>query len=256
MRAADRACRRTVLAAILAAPAALGSPALASHALAAETQSGAVRLSVTLNPDRLGAHSRLTLAVDYEGGNGLPLPMRGSVIRMPAGMSLDVPSLRDCSPSRLLEDGASACPPQSRLGGGHALLVTELGSERVTEQAGLSIAVGPPENLHPTFEILASGYSPVAERRVLTGTVLPAGAPYGEALALSIPPIPTLAGAPDASVLSLTLAIGSPAAAGHRPLNSLLLPSSCPRGGFPFAARFLYAGGSSQTSKARVPCPR
>ncbi|HEY1688549.1 MAG TPA: hypothetical protein VGF95_06750 [Solirubrobacteraceae bacterium] len=246
----------SALAAVLAGFACDTAPALAATTPSSDTPGTSARLAASLHPDRLGAHARLTLTVDYAGGAGVPLAVRRSVISMPAGMSLDVPSLRSCSGTRLLEHGAGACPPQSRLGRGHALLATELEDEIVTERASLSIAIGPPQNLHPTFEILARGSTPVAEQRVLTGMVVPASPPYGEALAMSIPPIPTLATAPYASVLNLSLAIGTPVAQGHRRVNSVVIPSSCPRGGFPFAAEFVYANGASESSRATVPCPR
>ncbi|HYM45571.1 MAG TPA: hypothetical protein VES65_05345 [Solirubrobacteraceae bacterium] len=181
--------------------------------------------------------------------------MRRSVLRFPAGLSLDVPHLRSCTAARLRARGASGCPVQSRLGGGHALVEVHAGSQIIAEEATLWAFLGPPQNLQPTFEILAQGYTPIDERMVLSGAVLPDRAPYGEELVMSIPPIPTLALEPDASIVTFALTIGAHGRRLRHDANTVLVPSSCPAGGFPFAAEFTYADGSSGRALAAVPCP-
>jgi hypothetical protein len=234
---------------------ALAQPIAASSTPQPQTTAS---LAPSLAPDRLGAHAALTFRIHYAGGEfGVPLPVRQSVLQMPAGLSLDLPILRSCSATRLLARGPGACPAQSRLGGGHALVAVHLASETITENATMSVFLGPPHNLQPTFEILAQGYTPIDERRILTGTVRPASPPYGEELVMQIPPIPTLALEPDASISDFSLTIGARTSNSTRnDANSVVIPSSCPAGGFPFAATFTYADGSSGSSRATVPCPR
>jgi hypothetical protein len=209
-------------------------------------------ITPSLFPDRPGARAALTLTVHYAGGEfSVPSPVRRSVLRLPAGMSLDVPSLRSCSAARLRARGASGCPARSRLGSGYALVETHTGSQTTTENVSLRAFLGPPNNLQPTFEILAQGYTPLEKRVVFTGSVLSDSPPYGEALEMSIPPVPTLPLEPDASIVTFSLTVG---ASRGKHQNSVLLPSSCPAGGFPFAARFTYADGSDSQALARVPC--
>ncbi len=211
----------------------------------------------SLSPDRLGAKAALTVTISYTGGQfGVPTPVRRSILRFPAGLSLDLPSLRSCPSARLLARGPSTCPAQSEIGGGHALAEAHEGTENISENATLWAFLGPPQNLQPTFEILAQGYTPIDKRVVLNGTVLPASAPYGEALSIAIPPIPTLAFEPDASVVVFSLTIGTSGRHTRHDANAVLVPSSCPVDGFPFAAEFTYADGSSGSSVATVPCPR
>ena len=62
---------------------------------------------------------------------------------------------------------------------------------------------------------------------------------------MPIPPIATLTFEPDASVSSVSLTIGARALR-TRDANRELVPSSCPPGGFPFAAEFTYADGQRQ----------
>lgn len=213
-------------------------------------------IAPSLSPNRLGAKATLTFTVSYAGVELLvPSPVRRAILHFPAGLRLDIPKLRSCAAARLRAHGASGCPAQSRIGSGHALVESHTGSQTITEHITLRAFLGPPRNLRPTFAILAQGYTPIQERVVLKGTVLADRAPYGEALDMSIPPIPTLPNEPDASIVTFSLTVG--ASRRHRPrdANTVVVPSSCPVGGFPFAGEFTYADGSAGAALATTPCP-
>jgi hypothetical protein len=249
-RVTVRAVRPALLAVGLALLACAVSTAIAQA-------STSVTIAPSLVPDRLGAKGALLFTIRFAGGeSGVPSPVRRSLWRLPAGLSLEIPHLRSCAAARLRARGASGCPVQSRIGSGHALAEVHAGSQIITERIALWIFVGPPQNVSPSFEVLGQGYTPFDERMVFTGTVLSDRAPYGEDLIMSMPPIPTLPLEPDASILTLTLTIG----ASKRPLshtaNTVVVPSSCPANGFPFAAEFTYADGSSTGALATTPCPR
>ncbi len=210
----------------------------------------------SFSPDRLGAKAAFTFAVHFAGGQfGVPSPVRGAVVRFPPGLTLDIPKLRSCSKAQLLAHGAGGCPARSQIGSGHALADVHAGATVEREEAAVSAFVGPPRGNNPTIEILGQGYSPLDERVVITATVLPDNPPYGEKLVMSIPAIPTIPLEPYASTVSFSLTIGGKAANKRHNPNTVLLPSHCPAGGFPFAAEFTYAGGSTSDSTATVPCP-
>ena len=64
-------------------------------------------IAPSLAPDRLGARASLTFTIHYSGGEfGVPAAVRRSVLRLPAGMSLEVPSLHSCNPARLRARGS------------------------------------------------------------------------------------------------------------------------------------------------------
>ncbi len=213
-------------------------------------------LTPLLSPDRLGATGALSFTIHYaDSAANVPPPMRRSILRFPAGLTLEVPRLSSCSVSRLRARGADGCPADSMLGRGHALIEARVGSQTIAENVSLWVFLGPLHNLTPTVEILGQGYTPFDERVVLVGTMLPAGGPYGEALALSIPPISTLPLEPDASIVTFSLVIGAPVQRRAHDANTIRLPAVCPQGGFPFAAEFTYADGSSGSSVTTVPCP-
>ncbi len=213
-------------------------------------------ITPTLSPDRIGAEGALQLTIDYSSDeSAVPLPVSSSVLRFPAGLGVEIPHLRSCSLTRLRAQGPKACPPQSLLGHGHAIAEAQAGSQIVSEGIQLTLFVGPFHNLQPTFEILGQGYTPFDERVVLTGTVRPDNPPYGEDLVLSIPPIPTLPLEPDASIVSMSLTVGTAKPRHPITVNTIVVPPSCPAGGFPFAAEFTYADGSTSSALADAVCP-
>jgi hypothetical protein len=234
-------------------------PALA-QAQTPATQTPATPTSATiapsLSPDRLGARAALTFTIRYAGGaDDVPSPVRRSVVRFPAGLTLDIPHLRSCHAAWLLSRGPGGCPAQSAIGRGHARSEVRSGAQTITEDVALWAFVGPPQDGKPTLELYGQGYAPVQDQVVVTGTVLSGRAPYGEELVIPVPPIPTLPTEPDASTSSFSLTIGASARHRTSDANTVLVPSRCPAGGFPFAAEFTYADGSTGSALATAPCP-
>lgn len=217
----------------------------------------AASIAPSLSPNRLHARAALTFTMGFSGGRfGVPTPVSHVTVRFPAGMTLDIPHLSSCPAARLRAHGASGCPARSQIGRGHALAEIHAGTENIAEEASLWAFLGPPHNLQPTFEILAEGYTPLEERKVFTGAVIPDVAPYGEALTMSVPPIPTLMFEPDASIANFTLTVGPDKRHRTPGETAIRVPASCPTGGFPFAAEVLYADGSTSDTLATSPCPR
>jgi hypothetical protein len=238
--------------AVLAICIALTAPAGAEESAATPTVA-AIRPS--FSPDRLDAKAAFTFTVHYTGGEfGVPSPVRRAVVHFPPGLQMNIPSIRECTRARLQAQGAKGCPKRSLIGVGHSLADIHAGAGIESEEATVWAFLGTPQNGNPTIEILGQGYTPLYERVVTTGTVLQDHAPYGEELVMSIPPIPTLPLEPDASITSFSLTVGGARFRAHDP-NTIIVPSHCPAGGFPFAADFTYADGSTSTSTATVPCP-
>ncbi len=249
--------RPRVRAALLAVPASVVL-ACATPAGSAPTSGSQIPATIAalFHPDRLGAMGALTVTIDLAGGPlGDPPPLRRSVLRLPAGLGIEVPHLRSCEPERLRLLGARGCPAQSRLGVGRALVRAPLGSQLLGESISLWVFLGPLRNLQPTFEMLAQGYTPFDERVVFSGSVLPDNPPYGEDLVLSLPSIPTLPLEPDASIAWMSLTIGSSRRSAREP-NTTVEPTRCPPSGFPFAAELTYADGSTQDVSTTTSCPR
>jgi hypothetical protein len=185
----------------------------------------------------------------------VPAPVRQATLSFPAGLTLEIPRLVSCSLVRLRAHGVKDCPAAARVGIGRAVTVVLAGSQLLTEGVALTAFLGPLRGLQPTVLLVGQGYSPVERRIVLTAVLGVGRAPYGEQMVIAIPAIPTLPLEPDASLatLSLTAGTGSRRA---RDRDAVRVPSTCPRGGFPFAGEFVYADGSHGTSLTTAPCPR
>jgi hypothetical protein len=236
---------------------ALATAAACLGAATAPTIAGAATTSAAIQPSfqpyRLGARVAATLSLRFSGGpQGVPAPLRGAVLRLPAGLRIDLAGVGVCPVSRLRGRAATGCSPASLLGRGQALTKVHAGSQTLFEQAAIRIFRGPDHGARPSFEILGHGDTPLYQNTLSTAVLEPDTAPYGSKLVVSVPAIPTLMGEPDASFSSLSLTLGR--AAGGSP-GAVLLPRRCPAGGFGFAASFIYADGSTGSASARLPCP-
>jgi hypothetical protein len=228
---------------------ALPAPARAAPATTATIVS-------SLSPNRLRAHAALTFTIHFSGGESdLPVAVRRSVLKFPAGMSISIPTLHSCSARRLRVRGTRGCSALARLGGGHVLLEARAGSQIITEAVALSAFLGPPRNLQPILEVLGQAYTPYDQRTVLTGAVVQADPPYGEGMIMDIPPIPTVPLEPNASIVTLSLTIGASKRQRVSNADAIIVPRACPAGGFPFGAEFTYADGSHSAATTTAPCP-
>lgn len=232
--------------------------ACATPAWAATQTETNASIRPSLLPNRLGASTALTLAFRFVGGGeGVPTPLREMVVRLPAGLAVNLRAAAICPPSRLRSRGASGCSSKSLVGRGHALMKVHAGSLAVAENATISIYRGPNRGSRQTLAILSQGSTPLDESTIITGVLTSDTGQYGSKLTVSVPAIPTLVLEPDASFVSLSLTVGG---IGRRPrahaaAGSILVPRSCPATGFPFAAQFTFAGGSTASASATVACP-
>lgn len=204
-------------------------------------------LTPSFSPDRLGAPAALTLAIRYRNSQGgVPAPVTHTLVDLPAGVSFNLGGVSVCSRAHVAR---GACPASSKVGSGGTLSEAHLGTLSLTENATLTAYRGPNQGVRPTMEIVSQGLTPLIEREVMTAVVEADAPPYGPALALSIPPIPTLPTEPNASIVRFSLTVG----AGRGGL--VRVPHTCPSGGFPFAASFTFADASTAQTTATARCP-
>jgi hypothetical protein len=222
--------------------------------LGATTAQAATDVSVfpIVQPYSLGAHAKATISLRFFGGaNGVPAPLRGLVLQLPAGLGVDLSGVATCPAARLRARGAAGCPAGSLIGRGRATLEVHAGSQTLPESAAISVFRAPDRGGHHAFAIYGRGQTPLDETTISTAILLGDGSPYGSKLVVAVPPIPTLTFEPDASYTTLSLTIGG---TGRAP-NPIVIPSRCPRGGFAFGTSFSFADGSHAGESGRLPCP-
>ncbi len=212
-------------------------------------------------PERLG--SATTVSFDFlisDPDSGLPAPLMGVQIGYPSNLGFVTSGLgvAACSPVVLEGAGPAGCPPDSRMGAGSARAVLPIGPELVSEQVRLELFAAPSADGHLHVLVYASGAYPVIAQVVMSGVLL-AGH-----LSIVVPPIPGLPAGPYVAVTEMQLTLGGhltyyervgARTVSYRPAG-VGLPRHCPRGGFPFSARFAFSDGASAHADTAVPCPR
>lgn len=250
--------KRALTAALVAlALATMGTPAAGAPA---------VRLWSTLRPERLGASTTVSIGFRLAAGTtgAEASPLSAFTVRLPAGMGLAASSLglRTCSVDALLVDGAGACPGESAMGFGSALVQAPFGSQTVLERARISIFMAPSANGNTTMLFYFDGRRPVLAPLVLESQVIPSR--NSSLLSTPIEPISTGPGAPDAALVALQVQLGTPnlryykhehhRLIAYRP-KGLDVPEACPRSGFVFAASFTFLDGAHAYARTALPCP-
>jgi hypothetical protein len=240
---------------IVGAALAAGAAALPAAAQAGEAS---VSMHPSFLPNRLGASTAFTLAFRFSGGElGIAPPLRQVAVQLPAELRITLAGVKTCPLSSLKRKGPRACPKNSLVGRGHALLEVHAGSQAVPEEAALSVFRGPNREGLATFEIFGQGETPLYQSAVSTEILETAKAPYGWRTVTSVPPIPTVMYEPNASFNSISLTVGgirrTPRA--HAAAGAILEPRHCPAGGFPFAANVTFASNETASASATIPCP-
>jgi hypothetical protein len=216
-------------------------------------------MKAAFTPERLGAPTAVSLSFKIASREA-PALLAGVEFRYPGnlGFATSGLGLASCSPAELEAQGPAACPANSRMGYGSALVEIPIGPETVKERAQVALIAGPSQDGFIRILVCATGLSPVAARLVLSTQLLPGS------LNITVPPIPSLPEAPYVAVTQMHLTLGGPLTyyeqirgrqvAYHPP--GVSLPRSCPRRGFPFAARFDFLGGGHASARTSVACPR
>jgi hypothetical protein len=224
-------------------------------------------LHASFSPNRLGASTTISFAFRVATTEGLaPSPMTSLDLRMPAGINYTSTTLglAICKPEALLAEGLAGCSPNSRLGYGSALVEVPFGVGSGKEIPELQAVMGPPRNGNIVVLFYANGLWPVYAQLVFTGEVLPDAGRYGSRLATTVPPVQSVAGGPDVSIVSAQTTIGPSHLTYYRHRHGRLVPfhpigvsapERCPRGGFPFSAEFGFQDGSRTSASTAVPCP-
>jgi len=216
-------------------------------------------------PDKLGAPANLSAnAVFAENGATIPTPVGRVLAYGPAGLRVDVAGAGACQRASLERKGPSGCPADSRIGFGGGIGLVEIAKELIKEPYTLDFFLAPRENGRLTFLIYAQGVSPVSVDVVAVAREVHGPKPYGLGFEFDIPPIPTLPGAGYASIETNHFTVGSQHVAYYQTIHGarrlvhvkgIIVPRTCPPGGFPFKVTIGFLDGSSSTDTYTAPCP-
>jgi hypothetical protein len=253
------------------APAALGA-AVAEGARSVKTRAAAdappsATLTAAFEPERLGQRTTLSFGFRIAGAAGVvPPALQTIALSYPnkLGIALSGLGLATCTAAELEAAGVSGCKENSIMGFGDATAEVSLGSDVVGEPVPLTIVRAPDQEGHTSLLFDAVGSTPLNTSAVFAGALLPAPAPFGGQVSIDVPLIASVPGAPDVSIVRLRATLGPSGVTYFKPTEGrtivyqppgILLPPTCPRGGFPFAAQFSFVNGSHASAETTEPCP-
>jgi hypothetical protein len=224
-------------------------------------------LRASFSPNKLGAPTTISFGFKLSTTEGAaPPPLTGLVLHMPAGMNYTRTTLglAICQPAALLLKGLKGCSPNSRLGYGSALVEVPFGVGAGHEIPEVQALSGPSPNGNLVVLFYANGLFPVSAQLTFSGEVLPDSGRFGSQLATAVPPVSSVPGGPDVSIVSVQTTIGPSHLTYYKHVHGrrvpfhprgVAVPERCPRGGFPFAAQFTFQDQSRTSAETTVPCP-
>ncbi len=192
---------------------------------------------------------------------GSPPPVIGVNVFLPKGTVLHTAGFPTCNEAVLRQTGPIACPKHSQAGPiGTVLGFVTFGGERVEETTELFSFYKPGGGL--TF--FADGHTPTSLEVYSSGRYLHlAGAGgYGPELETKVPLVPSVPGAPFASVKTITAKAGSAIKIHGKPVYYGRVPKKCPKGGFLIKTQVIFAENGEESTPVTVtktykaPCPR
>jgi len=236
---------------------------LSAPAGAAETAT----LHTSFSPDRLGASTTIGFSFQITNpAGGSPAPLTGLSLHLPPGINYLTTTLglAICRPEALLARGLAGCSPNSRLGFGSAYVEVPFGVGSGHEIPNIQALMGPPHNNNIVVLFYADGREPVYAQLTFEAELIPGVGVFGGRLETAVPLIPSVPGGPDVSIVSVQTTIGPSHLTYYERRHGRTVafhprgvdvPTSCPRGGFPFTANFGFADGTSTVARSTVPCP-
>jgi hypothetical protein len=237
-----------------------------AHAAAPEASAS---LHVSLVPEKLGRGTTIKFGFVLAGPDGrraLPPPVTALSLLYPHGFGIITSGLglASCTTTALETLGPRGCPSRSLMGYGTAIGALKVEHEIVDEEALTAIFMAPFDNGEIALLFFLEAYSPLLSENVFNGRLLPARAPFGGALTIAVPPIEGFLEGSDVALVRFRSTIGPLGITYYNHMHGkfvpyrpsgIVLPHQCPRGGFPFAARFTFADGGKLTTHTTVPCP-
>jgi hypothetical protein len=233
----------------------------AAAAWAAET----LEVTASFSPEKLGAPTNVhgTATIGSTTGS-LPSPPAEITVMGPPGITVNTKGVGICTPATLENRGPEGCPKTSKAGFGGGVGAYEIAHEINEEPFTLNFFRGPNENGHVVLLSYLNAVSPISVQLVLKAQVVKEPKPYGLGFTFTVPPIESVPGASNATAKSIFITLGAANAAyfekvgGKRKLvhvKGIVLPKTCPKGGFPYQTRFLFEDGTTNTVTHTIPCP-
>ncbi len=255
--------------------AAIAATAVLLGVCATSANANPVRLTVAFDhAARLGQPTALRAAVTIDTRQA-PTPVTRVQLLYPGSLAIASSGLGLASCTRPSTDfqrvliatgpGLAGCSPNAVMGYGTAHAEVRLADGEVIPEFGaLTVLAGPIADGQLGLVVYVDGQHPFGAKLAYAGAVTTAPAPFGGALAVSLPAIPSLAGFAIVALDRLRITIGSPqivyyahprTRTGRYHPGGIPLPSRCPKHHFRFRVQITFQDGHRTTDTTTVRCP-
>ena len=239
-------------------------PIVAAVAWAGET----LTIHASFTPNELGASTNLSATATFGSAAAGPQSPAVKVTAYgPAGMSVDTRGAGICTATAamLQAAGPTICPANSRIGFGNGVGLFEIGKEIIPGHFTLEFFLAPSRQGQLAMLVYVNSVTPASDQKALVAREVRGPKPYGTGITFDVPTTPSLPGAGLGWEEHVSLTLGSAHVAYYRTVHGkrklihvrgIVLPKTCPRGGFPIEGQVGFADGTTTTTTSVVSCPR
>ncbi len=185
---------------------------------------------------------------------GVPSQLRKVVVDLPTGTKISVQGFTTCASSTLESSGPEGCPKSSVASPiGTAVAEAPIGGTTVRVPGTLEAFLSPNGGLN----FYANTGAPISAQIISVGTFVSPEAGYGPKLEVVVPPIPSVPGAPNASIVAINVKVGAAIKKGKTTHYYGRLPSKCNKSaGLHWKTELTFESGETSTATAKTVCPK
>jgi hypothetical protein len=189
-----------------------------------------------------------------ESSGGVPSQLRKVVVDLPTGTKIKPAGFGKCAATTLEASGPEGCPKTSVASPiGTARVEAPIGGTTVGVDATLQAFLSPNGGLN----FYANSGAPISAQIISVGAFITPDSGYGPKLSVEVPQIPTVPGAPNASILAINVKVGAAIKKGGKVLSYGVLPSKCTKSkGLQWKTELTFESGETVSATAKTICPR
>jgi hypothetical protein len=189
-----------------------------------------------------------------ESTGGVPSQLRKVVVDLPTGTKINPKGFSKCDASTLEASGPEGCPKASVASPiGNARVEAPIGGTTVGVTGTLQAFLSPNGGLN----FYANSSAPISAQIISVGTFVTQEPGYGPKLEVLVPAIPTVPGAPNASIININVKVGAGLKKGKKVVYYGTLPSKCSKSaGLKWKTELTFESGETATAFAKTVCPK
>jgi hypothetical protein len=177
-------------------------------------------------------------------------PATRTVVSFAKGIKFNSTKFPTCDQTALEQNGPSGCPKGSQVGKGSATV--DARPVIATPIQGQTLGFNAKGK---TILLYTVTTVPISTSTTLVGKLKSASGKFGAKLDVTIPPLPTLPGQPNATIQRFQLTTKATIKKGGKRYSYVEAPTTCKKS-WPFAGKFSFEDGTTLSATATVKCKK